>query len=891
MTTLAAAAATVLGLAAPPALALSLGRINVLSSLGEPLRAEIEIPDINADEAATLKTSVAPPESFRAAGLEYNPAMSGLQASLQRRPDGKAFIRLTSDRAINDPFVDMIIEASWASGRIVRDYTMLFDPPSLRAQVPPAPTVAQVAPSPAMPATAAAGPAPASPGRPAAVRKDPPAAPPARPAAPPRAAELKPAAVNGQKITVQPGDTATKIAARIKPANVSLDQMLVALLRSNQNAFINDNINRIKSGAVINVPGTDEALALSPAAASRTVIAQSTDFNDFRKKLADSAPATPVAAADRRASGNVTAKIDEKKPAAAAPDKLTLSKGAVDAKSASDQIAKDKQVNEAASRAAELAKNIKELSKIGAATSAPAASPVLPAIASSVAKASTIPVAAIAPTPGPAASLPMPLASAPASAPASAAMPAKPPVAAAPAPQAESTFLDELLANPLVAPAAAGLIALLVGLGLYRARQRKNAAPVDSSFLESRLQPESFFEASGGQRVDTEDRLATGSSMVYSPSQLDAADDVDPVAEADVYLAYGRDMQAEEILKEALNTHPGRLAVHQKLLEIYAKRRDKGNFEKIAGAAHIITSGQGPEWERICELGQSIEPTNSLYQQGGGPNTRSGAALAALQAEPAISGLSPAASPAKPEPASSLDLDLDLDFSLDDAPPSAITDVTGRDGNTPTVSMTAGPVTAKPDLEMDFILPSDESASGSTAPNMDFILPSEPDETRNDYSFTVKMDPAAPSQPDAAQDVDLNAGGFGLASIDGDDFKHEAAVSFGSTAPAPLALAMGGSLEPAPAKAPLDLDMIEFDMGSISLDLEPPQPDTPVATDEPAEPDASVSDDPLGTKLALAEEFVAIGDEEGARALIEEVIAESSGDMRVKAQRALSNLN
>ncbi|MFZ2217104.1 MAG: fimbrial protein FimV, partial [Rhodoferax sp.] len=120
----------------PSVLALSLGRITVQSALGEPLRAEVDIPEINAEEAASLKAVVAQPSVFQAAGLEYNPAMANVKASLQTRANGRAFIRLSSDRAINEPFVDMILEATWASGRIVRDYTMLFDPVTLKKPEP-----------------------------------------------------------------------------------------------------------------------------------------------------------------------------------------------------------------------------------------------------------------------------------------------------------------------------------------------------------------------------------------------------------------------------------------------------------------------------------------------------------------------------------------------------------------------------------------------------------------------------------------------------------------------------------------------------------------------------------------------------------------------------------
>jgi pilus assembly protein FimV len=129
-TAVAAAAIALLSLSTTGAWALSLGRITVQSALGEPLRAEIEVPEINAEEAASLTAKIASPQAFASAGLEYNPAMAGLQTSLQRRADGRAYIRLSSDRAINDPFVDMIMEVSWSSGRILRDYTMLFDPSS-----------------------------------------------------------------------------------------------------------------------------------------------------------------------------------------------------------------------------------------------------------------------------------------------------------------------------------------------------------------------------------------------------------------------------------------------------------------------------------------------------------------------------------------------------------------------------------------------------------------------------------------------------------------------------------------------------------------------------------------------------------------------------------------
>lgn len=933
---LALAAAVAAGTFCADAQALALGRITVQSALGEPLRADIDIPEITAEEAASLRATVASPEAFRAAGLEYNAAMGSLVITLQQRPGGRMFLRLSSDRPVNEPFIDLILEANWSSGRIVRDYTMLFDPPSLRPAAPAAPSVAQIPAAPAArPATPAPLPAPA-PLPPAvaappamAARPAPAPAPVSRPSTPapvqqaaPRPA---PAPTEGRKVTVQAGDTAGKIAAANKPASISLDQMLVALLRANPDAFIGGNINRVKAGAVLDLPSAEQAALVEPGEANRTLVAQSRDFNEFRRKLAEGVPTSQVAAADRQASGKLQAKVEDKKPAAAAPDKLTLSKGAVQAKAAEDKIAKERQDKEAAARVAELNKNIAELSKLGTAAgpATAAATPASPAAAAASrpgvavaagATGTTTPTAAT--PPAPAASAPAAAAvaaavpasavvatatpaSAPASAPAAAAAASAPatvaapaPVAAAPKPPApkpapvpapapEPSFLDEILGNPLIPAAVGGLLALGLGFVFYRARQRKKSTQVDSSFLESRLQPDSFFGASGGQRIDTNEGGPTGSSMVYSPSQLDAAGDVDPVAEADVYLAYGRDLQAEEILKEALRTNPQRVAIHGKLLEIYSKRRDAKAFEMVATDAYSLTRGEGPEWEHICELGQDLDPANPMYRPGGQP--AGGTGTVAMAAIPAASGqdfsmatathVLPA--DAAQAGAPSVDLDLDLDFSLGDDEPSGAS--TGPDllATTPmqlepTVAFNAAPAPQPASLDMDF-------GSGTVALPPGGVPDLPP----------VAAEPVRLSAPDLT--LSENELSFSLDGLDAPP----------APSPAPKAAA------PAPEPA-LDSGMIEFDMGALSLDLG----SAPAASPAPAalEPLPSLADaadtagtplstgfddsgsDPLATKLALAEEFNAIGDPDGARSLAEEVVAEASGALKARAQKFLAEL-
>ena len=423
-TALAIAATVVLSVPSSDAQALALGRITVQSALGEALQADIDIPDINAEEVASLRATIASPDAFRSAGLEYSSVMTSVQITLQRRPDGHYFLHLSSDRAINDPFVDLILEASWSSGRIVRDYTMLFDPQSLRQKAAPvlSAQVSPVVPQPSVSATpvprlnspatgAVARPAPAP--RAAALAK--------AAASGPKVAAVKPAPSAGAKqVTVHSGDTASAIAAANKPATVSLDQMLVAMLRANPEAFGAGNVNRLKAGAVLEVPAAAEASAIPASEATQTVVAQSRDFNEFRRKLAEGVPASRIDAAQRQASGKVQALVEDKKPAGPTPDKLTLSKGSVQARASEEKIARDRAAKESSTRMAELSKNIAELDQLGTATGTPG-SPGRAAGAASDARAgAAVPLgaAAVAARPAPAPAIAPKAAAAPAPTPA-----------------------------------------------------------------------------------------------------------------------------------------------------------------------------------------------------------------------------------------------------------------------------------------------------------------------------------------------------------------------------------------------------------------------------------------------------------------------------------------
>jgi len=855
-------AAAALILAAPAAWSLGLGRLQVQSALGETLRAEIDVTSLSPEEASNLRVRVAPPDAYRAAGVDYNQVLTGTQAELLRHADGRPYLKLTSDRGVQEPFVDVILEISWPTGRLVREYTLLFDPPTTARAAPAspapatAPTMAAAAPTPAPAATPQSR---AAERRPAPT----PRAPASESAPTPAAASERPATAGADEYKVKAGDSLSRIATRTLRPGVSLDQMLVSLYRGNPQAFLDNNMNRLKSGVVLSVPSAESAQGVTTSEAHQVIQAQSADFGAYRQRLAANVPAAKTEGSSRQASGKVEASVNDRQQGAApAPDKLTLSKGAASAK-AEEKISKEKAKKADDVRVAELSKNVDELKKIaGAAASAaapkpasavaaaPAAAPALPAKpvpASAVAAApapAPAPVAAPAPAPTPApvaASVPA-IVAAPAPVAASAPAPASAPVVAAasapvvpkpaasaaarpkpvPVPIEEPSMLGSLLDdNPMALGIGALAIALLGGFAAYRFSKRTKKDSGETSFLESRLQPDSFFGASGGQRIDTRDAGGASSSMSYSLSQLDAIGDVDPVAEADVYLAYGRDLQAEEILKEAMRSSPDRMAIRTKLLEVYAKRRDTKGFELLATQLYALTRGEGEDWAKAQELGVQIDPDNPLFRPGGSPAMAHGASGEMIEPlgastmpqsvlpSPSQFGSSVTGVPAVQD-SGSMDLDLDL------GDPSS------------------GALTAPAPLQVTQpVAPARSHPAAQDAEPLDFSMPEVP-ELQAKPAHPV-MEPPAFDLSDISLDLDM---------------------------PAPA---------PAPAATPLASPSGFGDLGLPALG-------------------ADGEDDPLSRKLELAEEFRQIGDTDGARDLLNEVVAKSSGTVKSRAQSMLADL-
>jgi len=586
--------------------AAGLGPINVFSAIGQPLRAEVEL-NATPQEMQALTARIASAEAFRQASLPYPPLMSALKLAVENRGN-RAVVRISSDRPLSDPFVDLLIELDWASGRVIREYTFLLDPAP--AGTPPAPVAAPLA---APTVAASSGTERATTSSPPSLSGTP--APPAR-------------------HEVRRGETLHGIAETHRPRGASLDQMLVALLRENPDAFDGENINRMRAGAILKVPSGAAVSAVEPAQAHREVVAQAADFEAYRKRLAGTVAARAAASepsASPAGAGAIVARVDEPAGQGAGGDQVKVSAplnpAAAQALSVEasrlarlqsleeELVVRDKALEEANSRLAALEASIREMQKLleirseGLAESQQRAGASAPDSAAPGARAHELGAAGLVEV----ASLQQRPVETQASRPLAEEL--KPEAAV---PVVEPDFLQSLADDPKMVAAGGGILVLLLGYAGIKVRERRKGEQDSRDALgimsELPLAADAGFGAAGGQNVNTGDGSILATDFSQSGlSAIDTDEGVDPVAEADVYMAYGRDAQAEEILLDALKADTPRLAIPLKLLEIYAQRNSPKQFEATASALHSRTGGAGPDWEKAAEMGRRIDPDNPLY--------------------------------------------------------------------------------------------------------------------------------------------------------------------------------------------------------------------------------------------------------------------------------------
>ena len=353
------------------ALALQLGRPQIQSKLGEPLKLEVQVSDLSAQEAQEFQASLANATVYQAAKIGRVAGLDNVRITMVRKGDDLYLLQFQGAEAITEPYVDLLLEFRWASGRAYRNLGF----PLSNGQAPEPSAVASNDPPSAnnLPPIPADKPAPvAVPPRPAPL--PPPAKEPATKAAPKPKAD-KPVAEkpttnkpdpgvltkSGETIEVVRGDTASKLMMTYSVGgDVSLDQMLVSLLRNNPKAFVDNNVNRLKAGALITLPTEEEVAAIDRKQAREDIRLQALDFDAYRSQLAGQVGKTKLADANERESkGGLKAQVDNK--AEKSSDQLTLSKpGASDA----DKVKQNLESEQAAQRNQEVSKNVTELDAI-----------------------------------------------------------------------------------------------------------------------------------------------------------------------------------------------------------------------------------------------------------------------------------------------------------------------------------------------------------------------------------------------------------------------------------------------------------------------------------------------------------------------------------------------
>ncbi|QZA79610.1 FimV/HubP family polar landmark protein [Deefgea piscis] len=927
--------------------AAGLGRLNVLSGLGQPFRGEIDLVSVLPGEADSLVVSLASPEAFSNAQITYPSGALGLRFNIEKRGNGQHYVAVKSSQAISEPYLDFLLELNWATGRIQREYTALIDPAGY------SPTTSTKFASSALPGVRSSGVIKAKPSQSqsAALNEK------------PRSTESSVEARDAESYKTKGGDTLSGVARAVQPSGVSLDQVLVGLYRNNPDAF-DGNMNRLKRGKILRVPPVAELKALSAQQASKEVKVQAENWNEYRSKLGDlAAKSSARDLAAQSAGGKIVTQVEDQGAGAVDKNKdvLKLSK-AVDLAKKSGDLAKvqaleeevaarQKALNEANQRVAELQKNVSDMERLIA----------MKAKASDVASAEAVAVAPVASassqvevaTPSTVASavVASPVASAPA-------VKAKKRVEVVADVPEETGFVASLFENPLAL--GGGALAVLLGVGglwMVRRRQRPNVFE-DSIITGGDLKANTVLGSTGGGVISTQ---STENSFLTDFSRQGLGtidtDEVDPIAEAEVYMAYGRDAQAEEILKDALNKDPSRHEIRMKLLDIYAARKDLISYEEHASALFAMTGGKGEHWDRVAQTGSEIDPENPLYQQGGVIDTRAVAAVV-MGGAPVVAAVAADATDATESVSQHLDFELDLespsvdraeaDFSENQAP---IVDLPVEEAR---LESDFAESLAGTDLDLDKELSFDLAESADLEPvEADFgmekieaptiapsaeedelplademmaldlpielpIETSSMEEALSDLDELAEFDFGGSLNADAGTDADFDLTNFdALAnSLDLDADLSSPASTFDLALPEenlpeldlsePLSenIPEVGATEPendmsldfnfdlaAPVASELDAASANEQLNAgltedIALD------DISLSLDKAAtssEMDFS-ADDPVQTKIDLARAYIDMGDVEGAREILQEALQEGSAQQQGLAQSLLADL-
>ena len=635
--------------------ALGLGALDMHSALNQPLNAVIDLTSASDTDLSKIKVSIASQQAHDRTGLSRAVILTDFKFSIDRDSQGNAFILVTSSDAIREPFLEFLLELEWPRGRLLREYTILVDPP---VTMPARPAVT------ATPVSRAPAPVIQHP-----IRQPAPAQPvtsPVRTAAAPVATSYGP---------VRRNDTLWKIAKQLRPGNdISIDQMMHALLRENPHAFMNNNINQLKAGATLSIPDRNTIMSLAANEARAETSRQAQEWQDGQEvatqehESQESVPeeaAEAVVATESRLQltapeedaieGAATASSGDPE---AAEGQSTADLGKQLALVSEEAEASKVQSEELQSRVTELEEQIEtmkrllelkddalaDMQQLGSETAVDAvtdAEVIEDDTATEIAEATA--VTDIDEQPAEEAAEDVVVESESASEP--------------------RGIVNKLMDNPVLAGLGV-LVALILGGFLWASTRRKGQQSIfdDEMTLTKHMANETAMKE--GQQVSVVDFDEELPEEELAP--LEGHDDSDPVTEADVYLAYGRIQQAEDVLQTALEKTPDDEALRIKLLEVYHAGGNIAEFDREASNFHDRVSGEDSQWLRIAAMGHALSPENELYSTAGSDLEKSGS----MDFDMDLSGMdNPVASndAARDTIAEVIDLDIpeSIEFTLD----------------------------------------------------------------------------------------------------------------------------------------------------------------------------------------------------------------------------------
>jgi pilus assembly protein FimV len=652
--------------------------------------------------------------------------------------------------------------------------------------------------------------------------------------------------------------------------------MLVALYRANADLFDGKNMNRIKAGKILRLPHQRELEAVSQSDALREIRAQTTDWHAYRQKLASAAPVmTRPQEAQQIATGKISSSVADNAPVVkeSAKEVLKLSKGeapgdgtsagaggmpesAQDRKNAAQEeaIAKSMALREEQARVAMLEKQIKELQRLADLKSG---LPEVKSEAAALAQAKKIeppPAAAASGIPAVLPASGVPAGGVPASGVPASGVPAKSAEKPKPKPKVvePEPLMDQILDEPLYLAGGALLLLGLGGLGYVVIKRKKKHLDEDTgepSEEGAGITPEVGSSATGP--VAATGRLAA--PVVSSPDTGDftrmgaaeeaapPSDNIDPIGEAELFLNFGRDAQAEEILKEALQSTPNDHRIHLKLLGIYANRVDVNSFSAIA--RQLKDSGDEDAWQQAMAMGRKLEPNNPMYGGSGSPVESTGSATAQAAAYDATQLF---AATAEAAPPSTLDFDIALGSPEKEPPPPEQNFLGGPEQS---AMMSFDVMAAGQAPEMDFDIAAVQGESGQAAAAL-------PDTGEMIFDVMGLGAPVPAEQPIAAKPAESHEGGM------------EFTLDF-----------------PVESKAEKAAPPAEIGLAGISLNF-----DDTLISGEPMPGGKDEHWQEVATKLDLAKAYQEMGDASGAREILEEVLRDGDAGQREAAQTLINQL-